>query len=157
MKTIEITSKIKVFEKPEELSQEQHKLVQEAIKATKDAYAPYSEFFVGAAVLLNNGKIILGNNQENAAYPSGLCAERTALFHVGAKYKNEIIKSIAITAQSEKHQVNKPVIPCGGCLQVILEYEVKQNSPIEFILFGTSGEIYVINGIKNLLPLQFSF
>lgn len=149
-----------VFESSEkELSFSDKKLLSEAQKSAKCAYAPYSNFKVGTAVLLENGKIISGNNQENAAYPSGLCAERVALFYAIAQFPNAKIRAIAITS-----------VPCGSCRQAILEYERKQKSPVRIIMQKdlpagkagknkTSGEpsrtIFISEGISNLLPLAF--
>ena len=127
----------------------------EAVAARKDAYAPYSNFLVGAAVLLQNGKIIIGNNQENACYPSGLCAERVAIFHAGAKYPNIKIKAIAITATSKNYVASIPAAPCGNCRQSISEYEVKQETPIRLLLMGEVGEVFMCDSIADILPLGF--
>jgi cytidine deaminase len=122
----------------------------------KTAYAPYSEFHVGAAVLLENGEIIAGNNQENAAYPSGLCAERVALFYAGSQYPTIAIKTIAISVKSKNVIISEPLSPCGGCRQVIAEYENKFKKPIRIIMSGEKGQIYIANSIESLLPLMFS-
>ena len=135
-----------VFESSEkELSSTDKKLLSEAKKSANSAYAPYSNFKVGSAVLLENGKIILGNNQENAAYPSGLCAERVALFYTSAQNPNAVIKSIAITS-----------VPCGACRQAMAEYESKQKNKIRIIMAGEKGKIFIAEGIDNLLPLSFT-
>ncbi len=130
-------------------------LIVKAEEASKNAYAPYSDFYVGAAILLENGHIITGNNQENAAYPSGLCAERVALFYANAQYPTTKIKTIAIFASSKDAATIEPVTPCGGCRQVILESQFRQKEPIELILVG-SNKIYIIHDASLLLPLHFS-
>ena len=113
---------IEFIEQPiEELSKEDQDLLQQATAACKKAYAPYSRFYVGAAILLENGKIVTGNNQENAAYPSGLCAERVAIFKASADYPAAQIKTIAVTASSEEFDIDHPVSPCGACRQVLKE------------------------------------
>ena len=140
----------------EDLPKEDFELLKLAKKAVKSAYAPYSQFFVGAAILLENGKISIGNNQENAAYPSGLCAERVAIFHASAKYPNIPIKKIAVSVASKTQIINEPVSPCGGCRQVISEYEMKYDSPISIIMSGETGQIYVSDSIENLLPIMFN-
>jgi cytidine deaminase len=145
-----------VFDSINNLNSEDQTLLTAAINAINNAYAPYSNFYVGAAVLLENGKIITGNNQENAAYPSGLCAERVAIFYASSQYPGIKIKSIAVSANSKKYNINYPIAPCGSCRQAISEYEVKMDSPIRLIMFGESGEIYISPSISNLLPLMFS-
>jgi cytidine deaminase len=145
-----------VFDSLNNLNSEDQNLLTAAINAINNAYAPYSNFYVGAAVLLENGKIITGNNQENAAYPSGLCAERVAIFYASSQYPGIKIKSIAVSAKSKKYNINYPIAPCGSCRQAISEYEVKMDSPIRLIMSGESGEIYISPSISNLLPLMFS-
>jgi len=145
-----------VFDSINNLNSEDQNLLTAAINAINNAYAPYSNFYVGAAVLLENGKIITGNNQENAAYPTGLCAERVAIFYASSQYPGIKIKSIAVSANSKKYNINYPIAPCGSCRQAISEYEVKMDSPIRLIMFGESGEIYISPSISNLLPLMFS-
>lgn len=130
-------------------------LLNKAIEATNSAYAPYSEFRVGAALLLENGEIVIGNNQENAAYPSGLCAERVAMFYASAKFPGIPFKAIAITANSDKISINHPVSPCGACRQVMVEYEVLSKNPIKVILAGKTGAIHIIDSVKDLLPFSF--
>ena len=129
--------------------------MQQAVEVRKNAYAPYSKFKVGTALLLDNGKVVLGSNQENAAYPSGLCAERVAIFQSGAIYPDAKIIKMAITAASDTNQTLAPIPPCGSCRQSIYEYEFKQNTPIAIYFMGVSGEIYKSDSIKNLLPLSF--
>lgn len=144
-----------VFETLDELSKSEKILMQIAADARENAYAPYSQFLVGAAVLLTNDEIVIGNNQENASYPSGLCAERVALFQAGAKYPKVEIKTIAISVSSRTHKVDRPAAPCGNCRQAIAEYEQKQNSPISILMMGVSGEIFKCESLKDILPLAF--
>ena len=127
-----------------------------AHEATLNSYAPYSKFHVGAAVRLANGVIIKGNNIENAAYPSGLCAERTALFAAQAQYPDVPVKMLAIAARTPHGELqSEPVSPCGSCRQVIIETETRFRQPVRILLYGSS-KIYVIDGIKNLMPLSFT-
>ncbi len=137
-----------------ELSDEQKKLVDLAKEACLTAYAPYSQFNVGAAALLDNGEIITGSNQENAAYPSGTCAERTTLFYAGARYPNQAVTKLAIAAYKGNSYTATPTAPCGACRQVILETEHRYNTPIEILLYGTE-KTYIITSIESLLPLCF--
>ncbi len=155
MKKIEIKTSFTVYQSLDELPQEIQSLMQQAIAVRKNAYAPYSKFKVGTALLLDNGKVVLGSNQENAAYPSGLCAERVAIFQSGAIYPDAKIIKMAITAASDTNQTLAPIPPCGSCRQSIYEYEFKQNTPIAIYFMGVSGEIYKSDSIKNLLPLSF--
>ncbi|MCZ8197849.1 MAG: cytidine deaminase [Flavobacterium sp.] len=155
MKEININTTISIFNGINELSSEIQTLMNQAIETRKNAYAPYSKFRVGAAILLDNGKIVLGSNQENAAYPSGLCAERVAIFQAGAIYPNAKIVKLAITAASDTNPTLSPIPPCGACRQSIAEYEFKQDTPIEIYFMGESGEVYKSNSINNLLPLSF--
>jgi cytidine deaminase len=136
------------------LSQDEKNLVDAAKEATNSSYSPYSHFQVGAAVLLANGEILTGSNQENAAFPSGLCAERTVLFYAGSKYPDKAVKALAIAAYNEGDFTEQAVSPCGSCRQVILETEVRHNQPIRIILYGKK-EVYIIDGIRDLLPLSF--
>lgn len=130
-------------------------LLQQAIQSASKAYAPYSQFQVGAAIKLANGIIIQGNNQENASFPVGICAERVALFYASSLYPGEIIDSIAITAKSKQFTISNPIPPCGLCRQAIAEYENIQGSPIRILMAGEVGPVYVIPSISSLLPLQF--
>lgn len=155
MKKKKIEFELKVYQTADELPKELSQLLSKAEEIRKKAYAPYSNFEVGAAVLLQNGEIVLGNNQENASYPSGLCAERVAIFHAGANYPNQTISAIAISAASKEYLVNRPAGPCGNCRQAISEYETKQKSPIQLILRGEEGDIFVVDSMTNLLPLGF--
>jgi len=156
MKDINITTTFKVFEDQTQLPENIQSLVQQAIEIRKKAYAPYSHFRVGAAIALDNGKIVLGSNQENAAYPSGLCAERVAIYQAGAIYPDAKIVTIAISAASDSNPTLTPIPPCGSCRQSIAEYEFKQDAPIEIYFMGETGEVYKSNSINNLLPLSFN-
>ena len=128
------------------------KLAEEALNA---AYAAYSHYRVGAALRLSNGKILTGNNQENAAYPSGLCAERVAMFYAKSQFPDENIEAIAISARSEDFTIEEAVSPCGACRQVMAEYQIQQNSPIRVVMKGEKGPLLAVNSIKALLPLMF--
>jgi len=143
------------YERLDELTEPQALLVKEAIEAAKNAYAPYSAYKVGAAVRLQNGVIITGNNQENAAYPSGLCAERVAVFYASSQYPDIPVDALAITAIQNGSLQEEPVSPCGGCRQVLLEKENQGNSPMQVILFG-SKRIQVLSRASDLLPLPFT-
>ncbi|MEX2350782.1 MAG: cytidine deaminase [Flavobacteriaceae bacterium] len=155
MKHVEIHTKLTLFDSKDELPQEVLQLMNEAENARENAYAPYSKFKVGAAVLLDNGKIITGNNQENAAYPSGLCAERVAVFYANSQYPDVSIVQIALTARSETQKLDAPIPPCGSCRQAIAEYEVKQEKPIEIYFMGETGKVAKVDSLKVLLPLIF--
>ncbi|MBI3510524.1 MAG: cytidine deaminase [Bacteroidetes bacterium] len=155
MRKIEIPVTICEYENENELPPSDLGLLKEARLGGEFAYAPYSEFHVGAALRLSNGKIIRANNQENVAYPSGLCAERVAIFFASANHPGETIESIAISCSSEKTGSDKPFSPCGACRQVLAEYEQKQHSPIKIILGGKTGKILISESVKNLLPLVF--
>lgn len=148
-----VTTKIEVYTY-NELSEIDKMLVEKAKKSTSSSYAPYSKFNVGAALLLENGEIVQGSNQENVAYPSGLCAERTAIFYAGAAYPGVKFKKLAIAAYSDGDFVEEPVSPCGACRQSILEYEKLGGEPIEIILIGRN-KVYKIEGVRTLLPLSF--
>lgn len=155
MKEIKIETQLAIFESFNELEHDVQDLMQKAIAARQNAYAPYSKFKVGAAILLDNGQVVIGSNQENAAYPSGLCAERVAIFHAGAVYPDAKILKMAITAGSSTTVTTKPIPPCGACRQSIFEYEFKQSNTIEIYFMGETGEVFKSNSIQNLLPLTF--
>ncbi|AXB56402.1 cytidine deaminase [Flavobacterium fluviale] len=155
MKEINITTSFTIFDNLKELPEEIQDLMNQAVDIRKKAYAPYSKFRVGTALLLDNGKIVLGSNQENAAYPSGLCAERVAIFHAGSVYPEAKIVKMAITAASDTNPTTAPIPPCGSCRQSIAEYEIKQDTPIEIYFMGEIGEVYKSSSLKNLLPLMF--
>jgi len=147
-----------VFDSGAELDSSARNLLNEAIRATSTAYAPYSGFFVGCAVLLADGTIVKGSNQENRAFPSGLCAERTALFQVGSLGRYADIVAIAVRARFPKSPVEKPIAPCGACRQVMVEAEKLADRKIVVYLQGEIGKILRINGISgNLLPFEFDF
>jgi len=155
MKKQTISFELTTFDSIEVLSEEDKNLMQKAVQARKNAYAPYSNFQVGAAVLMANGKVVIGSNQENASYPSGLCAERVAIFQAGALYPNEAIRTIAISATSINYDVTTPAAPCGNCRQAISEYEVRQKKPISILMMGKKGIIFKCDAISDLLPLAF--
>jgi cytidine deaminase len=155
MKELIINTTITVYNQIGDLPTDVQSLMSQAIATRKNAYAPYSNFRVGAALFLENGQVVLGSNQENAAYPSGLCAERVAIFQAGALYPNVKILKLAITAASDTNPTVSPIPPCGACRQSIAEYEFKQNTPIEIYFMGESGEVYKSKSITNLLPLSF--
>lgn len=142
--------------KESELSERVKKVIDEAKKATENSYAPYSKFQVGAAALLDNGLILKGNNQENIAYPSGLCAERVTVFAANANYPNNALQILAIAAQTGGKFTEKSITPCGACRQVLCETEQRQKAPMEIYLYGTE-EIIHIKSAADLLPLAFEF
>lgn len=137
-----------------ELSATEKELVEAAIAIAEEAYAPYSQFRVGAAVRLKNGKIVTGSNQENAAYPSGLCAERTALFYAGAQYPNEPVEELAVVAKRANGSLAKVAAPCGGCRQVLLETADRHKHPFRVLLAGPD-EVMVVEDCRQLLPIAF--
>lgn len=138
-----------------ELAENDRVLCQNAEQALATSYSPYSKFRVGTAIRLASGKIVLGSNQENLAYPSGLCAERVALFAIGSDQPDAVIESMAITAQTDNFEITKPVTSCGGCLQVMAEFERKQSTPIEVIFYCLNGEVLKVPSVKSLLPFSF--
>jgi len=155
MEELIIKSVIRVCQMNELATEQQH-LLELAIEATSRSYAPYSDFHVGAAVRLDNGEIVIGCNQENAAYPSGLCAERTALFAAGSQYPNIGVETLAIAARGTDGELtDEPVGPCGSCRQVIIESETRAKHPIRILLYG-KRHIYMVEGIRELMPLSFS-
>ncbi len=153
MKTKTIEINIECLEHGE-LTAEEEELAQAAARATGNSYAKYSHFRVGAAVRLADGRIVIGANQENAAYPSGLCAERTAIFAAQANYPDQPITCLAIAAADSNGLRAQPVTPCGACRQVVLEVEDRYKQPVEILLCGT-GIVYRFKSIKDLLPLSF--
>ena len=155
MKKHELKIAYTEFENENELNSIEQELLQKAREASGLAYAPYSNFYVGAALLLDNGVIVCGNNQENVAYPSGLCAERVAIYAAGAQYPNVPIKTIAVTCKSKQFEVNEPLSPCGACRQAMSEYEMRHHSNIRIILQGERGNIRVMDSIADLLPFMF--
>ena len=155
MKKINLTTTYTVFEEFKELPKNVVDLFEKAIKARDKAYAPYSNFKVGVAVLLEDNAIITGSNQENAAYPSGMCAERVAIWSASALFPEKKILKLVITAKANDKITDKPVGPCGACRQSIAEYEIKQNQNIKIYFMGETGKIVMSNSLKNLLPLSF--
>ncbi len=156
MQEIKIEHTFIVHQDYSSFDKHQVQLFEAAKRATKDAYAPYSHFHVGAAALLSNGEIIIGNNQENAAYPSGLCAERVALFYASAKFPGKEVKALAITIDYDAVDTDEIIPPCGGCRQVIAESQAKQEQDITIYLLGRDQHVCVIDSIGQLLPLAFS-
>ncbi len=156
MKYLEIKTRISVCQ-PHELSEKEMQVVNAAKEACNSSYSPYSQFSVGVALLLSDGKVVIGSNQENAAYPSGMCAERVALYQAGALFPKTPITIMAIAARTQEGFTPHPCTPCGACRQVMLESELRQNGqPIQMVLYGTQ-ECYRINdGTQALLPLQFN-
>ena len=150
---LKITAKIRICNYEDLLSEEKN-MVDKAKEAAFRAYAPYSGFKVGAAALMENGEIITGNNQENVAFPSGLCAERTTLFYAHSRYPDRAVRALAIAAHTEGDFLDRPVSPCGACRQVMLETEMRFHCPVKVILYGKK-EIYIVGSIKDLLPLAF--
>lgn len=155
MEEIKIETILQVFDNVNDLPQNILALMQKAVEAREKAYAPYSKFHVGVAILLDNNQIITGSNQENASYPSGLCAERTAIYYAGSQYPNAKIQQMAISAGSKNKPTKTPIPPCGACRQAIAEYEIKQKSPIEIYFMGEIGKVAKSKSLANLLPLVF--
>ena len=145
-----------VYTSVDELSNNDRELIERAKKVSKTAYAPYSQFYVGAAIRLSSNEIIEGSNQENMAYPSGMCAERVAIYYANSFHSDAKIDTIAVTAFAKSFDVNHPVSPCGACRQSMAEYELKQKQPIRLIMTGESGDIYVAESIETILPFMFN-
>lgn len=155
MNVLDFKITYETYENINELSADDKLLCIKAEEALQTSHSPYSKFKVGAAIQLANGEIILGSNQENVAYPSGLCAERVALFAIGAAKPNAVINTMAITAYTENFDIKNPVTSCGACLQVMAEFEQKQKSPITVLFYCLKGQIIKVKGIKSLLPFVF--
>ena len=153
MKDIELNFRMQ-FCQLEELADDDRQLVEKAIGATQNSYAPYSNFHVGACLRLADGREVIGANQENAAFPSGLCAERSAVFAAQSMFPEEAITALAIAARNENGLTAQPVSPCGACRQVILEMEDRYKQDVRILLYGTEG-VYLIPSVKSLLPLHF--
>lgn len=151
----EFNVKFEVIASKNDLNETERKLYDKAFEARQKAYAEYSNFYVGCAILLENGEIISGSNQENAAFPSGLCAERTTIFWASANYPDEKIKKLFVIGAPKDALTSTPISPCGGCRQSILEYEVKQKEDIEIYFASLEGEIYKTKSIRDLLPFSF--
>ncbi|MEG1572242.1 MAG: cytidine deaminase [Bacteroidales bacterium] len=143
------------FDDETQLSNVDALLLKQAQEAAQNAYAPYSKFKVGAAILLDNGQIVKGNNQENIAYPSGLCAERVALFAAKANYPTQTIQTLAICAIYADKILSSPIFPCGSCLQVLREYQKLSDHKIRILLQGMRGKVMIFEGVENLLPFGF--
>ena len=155
MKKQQFISDYVVYNDESELNPKDVELLRQAHDAVKNSYSPYSQFRVGAAVRLSNGVIVKGSNIENAAYPSGLCAERVALFSAQAQYPDVPVEAIAITAFTEHSEVNEPIPPCGSCRQVMVETEQRSHHPMRIICQGNTGPIFVFDGIETLMPFIF--
>jgi cytidine deaminase len=156
MSTLGITKTVSLIQmKENELTSIESNLLQEAVSASHRAYAPHSKFYVGAALILENGEIVTGSNQENAAYPSGICAERVALFKAGSDFPSAKVLVLAIYAHSDNYKVPDVLCPCGGCLQVMSETENRQNKPYD-ILLKSETSILKAKGVSQFLPFSFS-
>ena len=156
MKENKFEFQYEVYEDTSELRKEDAELLAKARAVTKQAYAPYSNFFVGAVARLNNGQAVSGTNQENASYPVGICAERVLLGNAATLYPGVSIDTLAISYDSKEVQSDHPISPCGMCRQALLEYETRTEKPIRLILAGQKGKIYIVNTVKFLLPFAFT-
>ncbi|ANH60111.1 cytidine deaminase [Dokdonia donghaensis] len=156
MEKIKIESFLDVYSSKDEIPETISSLMDEAFAARERAYAPYSNFLVGAAILLDNGEVVTGNNQENACYPAGLCAERTAIFYASSQYPDAKMLTMAITARARDKETIDPIPPCGVCRQAIAEYEIKQEAPIELYFMGEKGKVVKSASLENILPLLFT-
>lgn len=156
MKKESLNIDYELYESPDELPEDERLLLESAAGATATAYAPFSEFHVGCAVQLADGEVITGSNQENRAFPSGLCAERTALFAIGAAGKGDQVRKLAVAARSNRIKVDTPPTPCGGCRQVMLEYESMSKVPMVLLMRGETGEVLRVVGVMDtFLPFGF--
>ena len=156
MHELHVTTRVVVYDHLSELSEADQQLLKAAKEALDKSYAPYSGFNVGAAAILENGEIISGANQENAAYPMCLCAERVTLSAIESMFPNATVKAMAITVRNIKHAITEPAAPCGSCRQSLSEKEDRQKASIRILLQGDTGPIYEIASGKDLLPLGFS-
>jgi cytidine deaminase len=156
MKEQKFEFSFEVYNSIDELNENDRHLLQEARRIAKNAYAPYSNFYVGAAARLSNGKIVTGTNQENASLPVGICAERVLLSSVSSFYPDASIDAIAVSYQSKIVKSDHPISPCGMCRQALQEFEGRTKSPIRLLLGGMEGKIYVIKSASSLLPLAFT-
>lgn len=156
MQTLTITISYEEYSSIDELTPDEQDLCREAVKAMANSHSPYSEFRVGAAVRLQSGQVVHGSNQENVAYPSGLCAERVALFTVGSTYPGDKISTMAITAHTDHFKIMNPITSCGACLQVMAEFEKKQSDAIEVLFYCQNGSVIKAKGIESLLPFAFA-
>lgn len=155
MKNIEVKVQLKQYESEQEMNIEDLSLLLKAREALSYSYSPYSNFKVGAAALLRNGEIILGSNQENASFPAGICAERSAICNAAHQFKGIPLIKMAITVFTDDFEVSSPIAPCGVCRQVLLETELQQEQEIEIILQGSKGKIYTLPSARSLLPIYF--
>ena len=155
MKKIKIESEFEAYDDLKDLPQDIQDLMRAAFEARDAAYAQYSKFHVGAAIQLESGIVVKGSNQENAAYPSGLCAERVALFYAGARFPDVKIKTIAVSVMSKNFKVTDVISPCGACRQVMAEYEDKQEQAIKVILHSPTDQVLIANTVESLLPFMF--
>jgi len=156
MRRITVGTTVQVFEGKDELEGMDLQLMAAATEAVNKSYAPYSNFYVGAAALLDNGAIVSGANQENASYPLALCAEMVLLSTISSEHPDAKIETIAITVKNEHKQVDIPISPCGACRQTMLEFEMRQqNQPITVLLMGEIGAVYKLDAVAHLLPLSF--
>lgn len=155
MRKLELTISLECYDSTEELSESECLLIETAQQATFKSYAPYSNFHVGAAVLLEDGSIHSAGNQENAAFPSGSCAEQSAIYWVGSNFPEKQIHAIAVVARPGNDKNFKPVSPCGACRQSLLEYEVRQQKKIRLIMLGADNQVIVSESIASLLPVKF--
>ncbi|MBP5380376.1 MAG: cytidine deaminase [Bacteroidaceae bacterium] len=153
MEKYKITSEVSVYQE-NELNEADRELIEAAKRATNQSYSPYSHFSVGAALRLKNGVVVTGSNQENASFPLGLCAERTAIFHAQHEYPDQPIAALAIAACSQGRFFSKPIPPCGACRQVMLEVEDRYKQPMRILLYATAGT-HVVGSVKDILPFQF--
>lgn len=153
MKEVKIEVNVKSLSY-DELSEQDKSLIEAAKEATNRSYVPYSHFHVGAAALLADGTVLTGSNQENAAYPSGLCAERTLLFYANSEHPDQSVHTLAVAARTENGFLDSPIPPCGACRQVLLEVEQRFKHPMRILLYSRN-EIYLLEGVKDLLPLSF--
>jgi len=156
MKKIELKTSYELYRDKSELLAEDLDLINRAFEETKKSYAPYSKFNVGCVLLLENGKIVTGSNQENAAYPSGMCAERVAIWKASSEYPAVAVLKLAIAVHSKNNVVDEPIGPCGGCRQTLSEYEVNQKKPIELLFTGEKGPVIKTKSLLDLLPLSFN-
>lgn len=154
MKKVEITLAYSAVDSILELDDNDRVLFESAVQARENAYAPYSKFLVGTALRLDSGVIITGNNQENAAYPSGICAERVAMFAAKSAHPNTRITDLLVVTNTEGMPV--PASPCGACRQVMVEYESQQSTPIRLLLASTNGRVLIVKHAADLLPLSFT-
>lgn len=150
-----IIIEVEEYDSTDDLASSDGELLAEAVLASETSYSPYSSFQVGAAVKLANGKIFRGSNQENAAYPSGMCAERVALFFAQSEYPDIPAEAIAIFARSTEFKLEKPITPCGSCRQVMAETESRSGKKMRIIMGNNNSHVQIVDGIESLLPLMF--